>query len=156
MRIHLDVNEIGEAKLIECKAELELAKIFLKSGLLRGAAVKVIQAWRAYLSYIASLNANLIRINGVRRVSESIEVDASEFIIATMPIKLMMRVSEMLRSVDPELMELTALALLTYEYWCANSCSNSTGRVIDDELAKGIIAKLLSRIERKINSSLRS
>jgi Archaeal PaREP1/PaREP8 family. len=57
MRIHLDVNEIGEAKLIECKAELELAKILLKSGLLRGAAVKVIQAWRAYLSYIASLNA---------------------------------------------------------------------------------------------------
>ncbi|MGC8569722.1 PaREP1 family protein [Caldivirga sp.] len=150
MRIHLNINEIGELRLSESRIELELAKVFLRSGLLRNAAFKTVQAWQAYLSYLASVNSDLIKVSGFRRIRGNVKVSASELIIVTMPVKLMMTIAEHLRYRDPELMELTALALLIHEYWCAGACRDSTSRVIDNETAKGIMSKLLIRLEKRL------
>lgn len=150
MRVHLNINEISKLRLNESRVELELAKAFLKSGLLKNAASKTIQAWRAYLSYLASVNSDLIKVGGFRRIRGNIKVNAGELIIVTMPIKLMMTIAEYLSCRDPELMELTALALLIHEYWCAGTCSDNTGRVIDDEVAKGAMAKLITRLEKRL------
>ncbi|ABW02514.1 PaREP1 family protein [Caldivirga maquilingensis] len=150
MRVHLNINEISELRLNESRIELELAKVFLRSGLLRSAAFNTIQAWRAYLSYLASINSDLIKVRGFKRIRGNIEVNTSELIIATMPIKLMMTITEHLRNRDPELMELTALVLLIREYLCAGACRDSTSRVIDDEAAKGIMAKLITKLEKRL------
>ncbi|WP_291767300.1 PaREP1 family protein [Caldivirga sp. UBA161] len=150
MRVHLNISEISELRLNESRVELELAKAFLKSGLLRSAAFNIIQAWRAYLSYLAGINSDLIKVSGFKRIRGNIKVNASELIIATMPIKLMMTIAEHLRYRDPELMELTALVLLIHEYWCAGACKDSSSRVIDNEVAKGVMAKLITRLEKRL------
>lgn len=150
MHPRLNINEIGAERLDECIAELRLAKTFLKSGLLRSAMVKAVQSWRAYLSYMAAANSDLIDVRGVKRVG-GVSIRAGELAIATMPIRLMMNISNALKDKDPELVELTELALVIYEYCCTKQHPGGLDKITDEAIIRGITAKLISKIERKIN-----
>ncbi|WP_243668918.1 PaREP1 family protein [Vulcanisaeta sp. JCM 16161] len=74
IEIKLNLDEIGRARIKEAEAELELAEKFLNDGLLRNAAGKAFQAWKAYLSYLAIKNRDLFNFTGYKRVGRDIKV----------------------------------------------------------------------------------
>ncbi|WP_243666505.1 PaREP1 family protein [Vulcanisaeta sp. JCM 16159] len=94
----LDLNEISKARAKEVVVEVELAEEFLKRGLYRNAAGKAFQAWKAYLSYLASGSRDLL-INvfkGRKRLRSGKVVDYVDLVIAVMPMALMKAVAQSL------------------------------------------------------------
>jgi len=149
--IRIPLEEVAKARLRESKAELELARKFLEAGLLRNAAGKAFQAWKAYMSHLAIRNQDLFRIRGVKTVRKGVKVLRREWVLALAPTTMLMQMAEVLRAVEPDVVELTALALIIHEYqYNGPDPAGVVSRVPSDEVAKGLIERLITQLEKKL------
>ncbi|GAB6946365.1 hypothetical protein JCM16161A_04950 [Vulcanisaeta sp. JCM 16161] len=137
----LDLNEISKARAKEVVVEVELAEEFLKRGLYRNAAGKAFQAWKAYLSYLASGSRDLL-INvfkGRKRLRSGKVVDYVDLVIAVMPMVLMKAVAQSLAIRHGEnIPYYTELAIDLHEYQYNGPDSlGMLSRYVNDEMARG-------------------
>ncbi len=149
LRIRLE--EVAEARLLECKAEVELAKKFLQAGLLRNAAGKAFQAWKAFLSYLAIKHQDLFQLEGVKIVGRGVGVLRREWVMAVVPTSMMAEIAHRLREREPEAVELTGLALLIHEYqYNGPGPSGVLSKMPSDDVARGFIERLITQIEKRL------
>jgi Archaeal PaREP1/PaREP8 family. len=85
-----DLEKYRELRLREALAEAQLGLEFLEGGLVRNAAGKAFQAWKAYLAYLAAGRREELRdvLPGSRRArvgGEAAEVEEVDLVIALMP-----------------------------------------------------------------------
>ncbi len=152
MRIHPDLTKLKDARLDEARAGLEASKILLNSGLLKASAFEIVKAWRAYLSFMAIENRDLVkaRIRGFSNVNGYIKVPRVDLLIASMPINMMIAVANILSQVDPGLVEVSAMVPLARNYYCSGKCSSCRGTIPDDSSVKVILVKLITELERRL------
>ncbi|MEL9991204.1 MAG: PaREP1 family protein [Thermoproteus sp.] len=151
----LPLGEIAEARLRESAVEAELAKKFLQAGLLRNAAGKAFQAWRAYLSYLSIKHHDLFRIEGYKALGGGASVPRREWILAVVPTSMLAKIAEALREKEPEVVELTALALIIYEYqYNGPDPTGMLSKIPDDQAARAHIERLVGRLEEKLTAEM--
>ena len=150
LRIPLD--KIARARLEESKAEVEMAKKFMEAGLLRNAAGKAFQAWKSYLSYLAIKNQDLFHFEGYKQLGKGLAVSRKEWILAVVPTAMLAAISEKLREREPDVVELTALALILHEYqYNGPDPAGVVSRIPTDEVAKGLLEHFLKKLEEKLS-----
>ena len=143
----LDVGALARGRLGEAVAELGVAEAFLGQGLLRNAAGKAFQAWKAFISYIALRNVELLRekYRGNKRVGSAL-VPMHEWVAAVAPTSRLMELSIELEKVIPGITELTAIALELHEYqYNGPDPEGIRSKVPNDEVATALIRKLIER-----------
>lgn len=114
----LDLDGYIRVRLLEAKFEAELAAKFLEQGLVRNAAGKAYQAWKAVLGALAARSRDRLSglYPGVKRIGER-AVPRADWIIAIMPSSKMREVAQALRdSYGHEVMYYTLLALDLHDY----------------------------------------
>jgi hypothetical protein len=86
----------GYRRGLEAKYEAELALKFLEEGLLRNAAGKAFQAWKALLAALAVEHRDKLaeRFKGVRTTRDGRRVHLADFVVAFMPTGYMLAVAK--------------------------------------------------------------
>ena len=103
----------------EAKFEFTLAEKFLKEGLLRNAAVKAFQAWKAILAIVSALNRDYLSkyFKGKVRTRDGKIVSKIDWIIVIMPTGLMRTIAQLLEPIyGYEIVFLTDLAINLHEF----------------------------------------
>ncbi|MFB6491076.1 MAG: PaREP1 family protein [Thermoproteus sp. AZ2] len=114
----LDLDGYIKVRLLEAKYEAELAAKFLEQGLVRNAAGKAYQAWKAVLGALAARSRDRLEglYPGIRRIGER-AVPRVDWIIAIMPSSKMREAAQALReSYGHEVMYYALLALDLHGY----------------------------------------
>jgi len=93
-----DLEKYRELRLREALAEAQLGLEFLEGGLVRNAAGKALQAWKAYLAYLAAGRREELRdvLSGSRRArvgGEAAEVEEVDLVTALMPTGRMLQIA---------------------------------------------------------------
>ena len=149
--LRIELGRVAEARLLESKAELEVARRFLEADLLRNAAGKAFQAWKAYLSYLAIKNQDLFQIEGIKMLKSGVGVLRKEWVLAVVPTTMLIQIAERLMGRDPNVAELTALALILHEYqYNGPDPAGVLSKIPSDEVARGLITRLLTELERRL------
>ncbi|WP_237179406.1 PaREP1 family protein [Pyrobaculum ferrireducens] len=149
--LRIPLEDVAKARLMESRAEVELARKFLHAGLLRNAAGKAFQAWKAYLSYLAIKHQDLFQLEGVKILRRGIGVLRKELVLALAPTTMMTQLAEKLGAREPEVVELTALALLIHEYQHNGpDPSGVLSKIPSDDAARGLIERLVAQLERRL------
>ena len=88
----------AKARIQEALYGFELAEKFLEAGLVRNAAGKAFQGWKAALAAAAALRRELLlgEFRGAARTRDGKLVDRADLVIALMPTSLMERVARVL------------------------------------------------------------
>jgi len=115
------VDEKGyiEARLREALYEAELAREFLRNGLVRNAAGKAYQAWKAVIAALAAERREAFAhlYTGVKRLREGKRVSEADWVIAFMPSTRLREVAKALSEVyGDEVYYVTEVALSLHEY----------------------------------------
>ena len=111
-----------EARAKEARVEADLALEFLGNGLVRNAAGKAFQAWKAYLGSLAVEHREELRrlYPGARRVvvgEEEVVVEDVDVVIAVVPTTQMMRIAKVVaRRVGDWVLRNTVIALELHRY----------------------------------------
>ena len=143
----LDVGALARERLGEAVAELGVAEAFLGQGLVRNAAGKAFKAWKAFISYIALRNVEILRekYRGNKRVGSGL-VPMHEWVAAVAPTSRLMELSVELERIIPGVTELTAMALELHEYqYNGPDPEGIRSKVPNDETAAVLIRKLIER-----------
>ncbi len=117
-----DVELYRRARLREAAVEAKLALEFLADGLVRNAAGKAFQAWKAYLGALAAEHRERLRdaFPGARKVrsrDEEVEVEEVDIVIALVPTTAMLKISALLAgTAGGDVAKNTALALQLHRY----------------------------------------
>ncbi|MGB9705880.1 MAG: PaREP1 family protein [Pyrobaculum sp.] len=117
-----DPGRYREARMREAEIECRLALEFLSGGLVRNAAGKAFQCWKAYLAALAVEGRDMLkaRFPGVVRLrrGEAVEeVEDVDVVIAVMPTTRMAEVAALLsRRFGEEVLKNTFLALELHRY----------------------------------------
>ncbi len=114
-----DLKRYVELRLEEAVKEAELAERFLEEGLLRNAAGKAFQAWKAVVAAAAGLNRGLVEARFPGMVVDRLGKRRSraDWIIAIMPTGRLRSVAETLVDVYGwEVIYLTDMALNLHEF----------------------------------------
>ena len=155
--VSLDLGEISKARAREAAIEAELAEEFLKRGLYRNAAGKAFQAWKAYLSYLASGSKDLLVsvFKGRKRLRNGKAVDYVDLVIAVMPTGLMKAVAQILATRHgDEVAYYTELAIDLREYqYNGPDPLGLLSRYINDEVARVDVEKLVKYLKEKVKLS---
>ncbi|AEA11618.1 PaREP1 domain containing protein [Thermoproteus uzoniensis 768-20] len=144
-----DLERYREARLREAQVEARLALEFLEDGLIRNAAGKAFQAWKAYLAARLAEKRDVLRglYPGSRRVrvgEEEVEVEDVDVVIALVPTAQMLRLSGV---VGGDAVELTALALDLHRYqYNGPDPEGFFSDVPDDRTAALLICRLAERL----------
>ncbi|ABP50831.1 hypothetical protein CGL51_11265 [Pyrobaculum aerophilum] len=150
--VRIPLDKIARARLEESKAEVEVAKKFMEAGLLRNAAGKAFQAWKSYLSYLAIKNQDLFHFEGYKQLGKGLAVPRKEWVLAVVPTTMLAAISEKLREREPDVVELTALALILHEYqYNGPDPSGVVSKIPSDEVAKGLLEHFLKKLEEKLS-----
>ncbi|ABO08724.1 PaREP1 domain containing protein [Pyrobaculum calidifontis JCM 11548] len=93
-----DLKKYVEARVAEAVAEFELAGEFLEGGLLRGAAGRAFQGWRAALAAAAAVRREALKgeYAGFVKTREGERVEKVDFVVAVMPTSQMKKVAKVL------------------------------------------------------------
>jgi len=146
-----------KTRLEEAKFEANLAEEFVKEGLLRNAAGKAFQAWKALLgALLTDKREDLIKkYSGKKRLKGRKEVAYADWLIAIVPTSYMEELSLMLGR-DINLVNKLALAIHEYQYNGADKDA-ILSPFRNDDIAKenilnliGEIKSILGKIEEKI------
>ncbi|MEM1597397.1 MAG: PaREP1 family protein [Pyrobaculum sp.] len=156
-----DLSKYKEARLREAMVEAQLAVEFLEEGLLRNAAGKAFQAWKAYMGYLLAdyreeLKALFPGSRRIRLGEDVVEVDEVDVVISLVPTSRMAQLAAFLseRGVE-DAAGLTAIALQLHKYqYNGPDPEGYFGDIPDDRTAAvftcRIIAKLLPPEKRGI------
>lgn len=117
-----DPTRYKEARLKEAVLECKLALEFLERELLRNAAGKAFQCWKAYLAAIAVEARDLLKsrfpgVTKIRKGEEVEEVEEVDVVIAVVPTTRMAEIATLLsRKLGDEVVKYTMLALELHRY----------------------------------------
>ncbi|MEZ0318760.1 MAG: PaREP1 family protein [Pyrobaculum sp.] len=117
-----DLARYKEARLREALVEAQLASEFLEEGLVRNAAGKAFQAWKAYMGYLLADHREELKavFPGSRRIrvgDEEAEVEDVDVVISLVPTSRMAQLAAFLAERGVEgAAEATALALQLHRY----------------------------------------
>ena len=143
----LNVKALAKERLGEALKELDVAEVFLDQGLVRNAAGKAFQAWKAFISYLALRNVELLRekYRGNKRIG-SIIIPMHEWVAAIAPTNRLTELSIELERIVPGVVELTTMALELHEYqYNGPDPEGIRSRIPNDETAAALIRKLIER-----------
>lgn len=149
----LDLAGYKRVRLEEARAEAELARKFLEQGLLRNAAGKAFQAWKALVAALATerreelakLYPGKVRLRGRRA-----RVDRVDWIIAVMPTTYL---KEVAMAIGGRVDALTDKALWIHQYqYNGPDPEGVLSPYRSDETAKRDIETLLRGIEEILSS----
>ena len=135
-------------------AEVELAEKFLEAGLVRNAAGKAFQAWKAYISHLAIAHRGLLaqRFRGIKRTPRG-EVDYVDWVAATAPTSRLMQIAAALEEVERGVLALTALSIELHEYqYNGPDPSGVLSRYPDDESAARAVSVLVEELRRRLQA----
>lgn len=148
-----DLDVVGKMRLAEAMSQLRIAKAMMTYGLMSQAAYEALRAWRSYMSYVAILNRDLISIGGSIKLRSGGSMPKKEWVMVAMPYGFIGNLVTLLGSKMPNIVELYTMASLIREYLCyKKSICGCVGqpRPIDDFLARGVLSKFISNLERAI------
>ncbi|MEM1627570.1 MAG: PaREP1 family protein [Sulfolobaceae archaeon] len=143
-----DLYAYKKIRLLEAKYEVEVARHFLDQGLIRNAASKAYQAWKALVAAFAvdyrdKLN-NIFR--GKVRIKGGKKVEKVDWVIAVMPSNVIKVVSQV---IGGEINIYTNLALLIHQYqYNGPDKEGILSPYSSDEIAKNDILLLINEIEK--------
>jgi len=147
-----DLEGYRRTRILEARYELELAKRFLSEGLVRNAAGKAFQSWKALiaallvdkLSELEKMFPGYVRLRNGRRVKRA------HWILAIVPTT---RLKQLASILDRELYLYTEIALSLHEYqYNGPDREGVLSRYVSDELAKRDIEMLIEAISRRLES----
>lgn len=150
-----DLQEYKKARLLEAKYEAEIARKFLEEGLLRNAAGKVYQAWKALVAAFATDYRDKLaqKFKGEVKIRGDRKVPRVDWIIAIMPSHLIKTVAQM---IGGDIDTYTDKALLLHQYQYNGPDPQAiVSLYVDNESAKRDILKMLDVIDNilsKVNS----
>jgi len=107
------------ARIREALYKAELAREFLKNRLVRNAAGKAYQAWKAVVAALAAERREMLArlYKGVRRLRDGKRVSEADWVIAFMPSTRLREVAKALSEVyGDEVYYVTEVALSLHEY----------------------------------------
>ena len=139
-----------ETKLLEAKYELELAKKFLSENLIRNAAEKIFQAWKALVAALLvdkideleKLYPGYVRLRNGRRVKKAY------WILAIVPTT---RLKQLASILDKEIYIYTEIVLSLREYrYNGPDREGILSRYVSDELAKKDIIILIEELSKRL------
>ena len=146
-------NEAGymRARLLEASYEAELAAKFLEEGLIRNAAGRAYQAWKALLAALAArARDELAKVyTGMKRLRSGARISEVDWVIAFMPSSRVRPVAQVLASVfGRDVLMYTDVALNLHEYqYNGPDREGVSSRYPSDEYAKEDIERLLKGVE---------
>lgn len=146
----LRLDEIERAKLGEVEIELKLAREFLKQGLIRNAAGKAFQAWKALISALSIMNIDLVdkAFPGHVKVG-SRRIKRSWWVAALAPIGLLTKISSILEPKLPGIIALNTLALDIHDYqYNGADPQGLVSKFPDDDTARAHVEKLIEETQR--------
>jgi len=110
-----DLEGYKKIRLLEVKYESELARRFLEEGLIRNAAGKAYQAWKALVAASAAENRDKLKdlFKGVVKVRGGKVIEKVDWVIAIMPSSALKRVSQL---IGGDIGVYTNLAILLHQY----------------------------------------
>jgi len=117
-----DLAKYREARLREAILEARLALEFLEDGLIRNAAGKIFQAWKAYMAHVlAEYRDELKRLfpgsRTIRVGDEEVTVEDVDLVIALVPTQRLATLAAFLAGVGhSEVIGATAVALQLHRY----------------------------------------
>ncbi|AFA39689.1 Archaeal PaREP1/PaREP8 family [Pyrobaculum oguniense TE7] len=144
-----DLEKYREARLREAQVEINLALEFLEDGLIRNAAGKAFQAWKAYLAARLAEKREALKelYPGSRRIrvgDEEVEVEDVDVVIALVPTTHMIKLSAI---VGGDAVEFTSLALDLHRYqYNGPDPEGFFSDVPDDRTAALLICRMASRL----------
>ncbi|MCU7786871.1 PaREP1 family protein [Pyrobaculum sp. 3827-6] len=115
----IDLDGYINTRSKEALYEAELALDFLRQGLIRNAAGKAFQAWKAVLALLAAKEEERIRgkYPGEKRLKTGKKIAEAYWIIAFMPTTRLREVARLLaESIGMEVYFATEIALSLHEY----------------------------------------
>ncbi|GAB6948031.1 PaREP1 family protein [Vulcanisaeta sp. JCM 16161] len=151
----LDTEALAKERLEEAMKELDVAEVFLREGLVRNAAGKAFQAWKAFLSYLALRNVHLLqeKYRGNKRVG-NVNIPFHEWIAAVVPTNRMTELSAEIERIVPGVAELTAMALQLHEYqYNGPDPEGIRSKIPNDETAMALIKSFITRARTLMNTS---
>mgnify|MGYP001770693819 FL=1 len=143
-----DLDGYRKTRLLEAKYEAELARRFLEEGLIRNAAGKAYQAWKALVAAFAAENRDKLKdlFKGIVKVRGNKVVEKVDWMIAIMPSNALKRISQL---IGGDISIYTNLAILIHQYqYNGPDKSGILSQYWDDESAKVDIIQLLEVIDR--------
>jgi len=145
-----DIESYRQARLKEALVEARLALEFLEDGLVRNAAGKAFQAWKAYLGALAAEHRDKLKplYPGSRKIragEEEVEVEDVDVVIALVPTSAMFKIAaELVESAGVEAVKNTAIALQLYHYqYNGPDPEGLLTDIPDDKAAAHLICALL-------------
>ena len=150
-----DMNRYREVRLREALYEIELAESFLSQGLIRNAAGKAFQAWKALVAACAVDKVNELRklfpgtkkLRGIRAGVEKVY-----WIIAAMPTTLLKPVAQV---IGGDVDVYTNMALWIHEYqYNGPDRQGILSPYPDDESAAKDIKTLINKTRELANKAL--
>ncbi|MQL56338.1 PaREP1 family protein [Acidianus ambivalens] len=149
-----NMQDYKKVRLLEAKYEAEIARRFLEEGLLRNAAGKVYQAWKALVAAFATDYRDKLmqKFKGEVKIRGNKKVQKVDWIIAIMPSSLIKAVAQ---TIGGDIDTYTNIALLLHQYQYNGPDSQAIlSQYINDESAKEDILKLLSVIDNILSKVL--
>jgi len=145
-----DIESYRQARLKEALVEARLALEFLEDGLVRNAAGKAFQAWKAYLGALAAEHRDELKpiYPGSRKIragEEEVEVEDVDVVIALVPTSAMFKIAaELAKFTGVEVVKNTAIALQLHRYqYSGPDPEGLLADVPDDKTAAHLICALL-------------
>ncbi len=147
-----DLESYRRTRLLEARYELELAKRFLSDNLVKNAAGKAFQAWKALVAalLVDKLNELEKMFPGYVKLRNGRRVRKAHWILAIVPTT---RLKQLASILDRETYLYTEVALSLHEYqYNGPDREGVLSRYFSDELAKRDIEMLIEVISRKLEA----
>jgi len=145
-----DIESYRQARLKEALVEARLALEFLEDGLIRNAAGKAFQAWKAYVGALAAEHRDELKplYPGSRKLragEEEVEVEDVDVVIALVPTSAMFKIAaELAKFACVEVVKNTAIALQLHRYqYNGPDPEGFLTDIPDDKTAAHLICALL-------------
>ena len=147
-----DLQAYKKTRLMEAKYEAEIARRFLEEGLVRNAAGRAYQAWKALVAGVSVDYRDKLKgvFKGKVKIKGGKVVDKVDWVIAIMPSTALKAVSQI---IGGEVSLYTNVAILIHQYqYNGPDKEGIVSPYTSDEEAKSDIVLLLDEIGKLLSS----